>query len=146
VTHYLDASAWLKLYIGEPGSDVMRRIWTTAATLGGSAIGRPEVSAAICRRHAAARVDVMTTGAALARLDADAARLTEVALDDAQISRAVRLTRMHRLRAADAVHLAAALELTMGGRLAVTFVAADRELLAAAAAEGLATLDPTATP
>ncbi len=59
---------------------------------------------------------------------------------------ATELTRQHRLRGYDAVQLATALAasaaLLTAGLPGPTFVAADADLLAAARAEGLATIDP----
>ena len=61
-----------------------------------------------------------------------------VPLDQAQVDRAVRLVERHGLRAADALHLAAALLLAREiGRRALRFLSADVEQVQAAAAEGL---------
>lgn len=64
--------------------------------------------------------------------------------------RAVALTRQHRLRGYDAVHLAGALFLRdalLGQNLSTPIVlTADRDLLAAAQAEGLLTDDPNEHP
>jgi predicted nucleic acid-binding protein len=62
--------------------------------------------------------------------------------------RAVEIAREHRLRAADAVHLATAMDwredLALSGER-VVFVASDLELLAAAEAAGFTVLNPART-
>ncbi|HOA75724.1 MAG TPA: hypothetical protein PL151_03835 [Phycisphaerae bacterium] len=62
------------------------------------------------------------------------------------IARAQQLIQRHRLRCADAIHLASAVLLAMESGQSVCVVASDAELLAAARAEGFATLDPQADP
>jgi hypothetical protein len=65
-------------------------------------------------------------------------------------TRAGDLCRTHRLRAYDAVHLAAVLDLRddtqAGGAPAPSFVCADTDLLGFAGAEGLSTENPSAYP
>ncbi len=70
----------------------------------------------------------------------------QVVISQAVIDRAIALTRRYRLRGYDAVHLASALilndALLTQGLPALTMVAADDNLLAAAAAEGLPIENP----
>jgi hypothetical protein len=72
------------------------------------------------------------------------------AIDRTTMERAVNLTQSHRLRGYDAVQLATALranELLTAARLpALTFVAADSNLIAAASAEGLSVDNPNQHP
>jgi hypothetical protein len=60
------------------------------------------------------------------------------------------MARKHRVRAYDAVQLAMALEVTrihkVAGSPAITVVSSDRDLNAAAVAEGLTVDDPTTHP
>jgi len=63
-------------------------------------------------------------------------------LTEGLLRRVRNLVRRHPLRGADAVPLAAALELRSSLGTQVTFVAADRPLLAAARRERLLVLDP----
>jgi hypothetical protein len=66
------------------------------------------------------------------------------------VEQAVQLTQRHRLRGYDAVQLATALDanatLVAAGLPALTFVAADDDLLAAARAEGLDADNPNLHP
>ena len=66
------------------------------------------------------------------------------------IDSAIQFTRRQKLRGYDAIHLACALALNQplaeNDLPALTFVAADGDLLAAAAAEGLATDNPNRRP
>lgn len=59
---------------------------------------------------------------------------------------AMNLAEKHRLRAADALQLAVALDVARVMRTPLTFVAADVELLGAARAEGLAIDNPNSHP
>lgn len=56
------------------------------------------------------------------------------------------LTITHPLRALDAIQLASALHASTTLNTLLTFITADKNLLAAATAEGLTTDDPTAHP
>lgn len=69
-----------------------------------------------------------------------------VPLDDRVLDEARELTSRYPLRALDAIQLASALAATKTLNTAPTFISADRNLLAAASAEGLNTDDPRAHP
>ena len=79
-----------------------------------------------------------------------ARRYNVLELTPALFTEAMSVARMHGLRAYDAVQLAAALEINRLNREdgigPVTLVSADRELNAAATAEGLVVEDPTTHP
>jgi predicted nucleic acid-binding protein len=72
-------------------------------------------------------------------------RLRVIAMTDDVVRRAEDLLERHVLRASDAIQLASALESTerLDG-LSLEFVSSDARLLAAAAGEGLPTIDPNA--
>jgi len=73
-----------------------------------------------------------------------------IPVTDAVVEQAVQLTQRHRLRGYDAMQLALGLDAhattVAAGLPALTFVAADDDLLAAASAEGLVTENPLAHP
>ena len=70
------------------------------------------------------------------RLDALWASVEKLPVDDAVVDAAVRAADRHRLRALDAVHLAAALRIQEDGLVLATW---DMDLAAAARATGFAT-------
>ncbi len=110
-----------------------------------------EAAAALAARHRAGTITPGERDAAVALLlrHFDAQYLV-VPLSDAVVEQAVRRTQQHRLRGYDAVQLALALDAHVttaaAGLPALTFVAADDDLLAAARAEGLAAENPNQHP
>lgn len=151
---YLDTSALVKRYIVETGT-----FWVMALTdpnsgntLIVSEITLVEASAAIAARHRA------PGGISLEERDEAVDLLLEhyeneyriIPLDRPILDRAVALTQNHRLRGYDAIQLATALaandSLTEADLPALTFVAADEDLVAAARAESLSAEDPNRHP
>ncbi len=72
-----------------------------------------------------------------------AGRYTILELSPDLLNNAMKLADKHELRAYDAVQLAAAVALSQFGQGGVVLLSADRELNAAATAEGLTVDDPT---
>jgi uncharacterized protein len=95
-----------------------------------------ESASAVARREREAVYDLAAAEEALTRLRALAARWDEVQPADALRADAARLCRVHPLRTADALQLAAARALCRGQPDGVQFVCADKWLAAAAAREG----------
>lgn len=144
--YYLDASAWVKRHQREDGSDWIARLWGPEVRFACATLGVVEVLATVARRHAGNTVAQDVTVAVLAAVQRDFAAFTQVPLNEAVLERATDLASRRRLRGADSVHLASALYLRQVQTEQVVVVASDAELLAAARAEGLAVLDPTANP
>lgn len=108
-----------------------------------------EVSAAIGARHRAATITDEERIAAFDLLVRHAAEEYQlIGVDSIIIDRAMRLTQTRRLRGYDAVQLATGLVVNESYVAAalpeLIFVSADRDLLDAAQAEGLAIADPNA--
>jgi predicted nucleic acid-binding protein len=151
---FLDSSALAKRYLTEIGSAWIAALADPAAgnLIVVADITRVEVSAAIAARQRA-------TGG-ISRDERDAlvslllhhfdAEYVISPLSNVIIDQAVRLTQTYRLRGYDAVQLAAALDTQAtalaAGLSALTFVAADDDLLTAARAEGLAAENPNTHP
>ena len=125
---YLDASALLKRYVAEPGSDLIE------ATMLGDAVwvagnhGYVEVAIALRRRLDG---PALTTGTDRFERDWEAVRV--VALDENLCRRAADLGIEQGLRTLDAMHLAAA---ERAGGSELTFVTFDTRLGDAARAMG----------
>lgn len=150
-TYYADSSVLVKQHVDEIGS-----LWTRAtldATAGHhitvSRLAQIEIVAAFARRKREGTLNEEQ----LARAEADFQRLGElsytwVELTPEVVVTAQSLTRRHTLRALDALHLASALlvaeQFTAAGLPALTFLAADERLLAAAQSEGLLIDNPSA--
>lgn len=135
---FFDSSALVKRYFLEPGTNYVNRLVSSYPTVHFIArITLAEIASAIVRRAPLVNVSVL-----LAYFDNDARQVfTSVTVDDALIDAAVVLIRVHRLRGADSLQLAAALRIAR--RLPnLSFVSADDELNGAALGEGLAVENP----
>lgn len=139
---FLDTSALVKVYVRERGSDVVRDLAGTHPALV-CGMAYVEARAAFARRGREGTPDAGALAAALRLLEGHWGRLGVIALDPALLRSAADLCDRHPLSAGDAVQLAAALRARREGAT-LTFVGSDRRLLDAAAAEGLAVLDPEA--
>ena len=149
-TYFLDASAVVKRYLTEAGSDIVAGLVDSSATntIILAEITRVEVAAALAARHRA--------GTGLTRRERDEAvalllrhcerEYRMIALTPEVLGRAVELMQNHRLRGYDAVQLAAALvvnnSLIAAGQSGLIFITADRDLIQAATAEQLPAEDP----
>ena len=142
---YLDTSALVKVYVNEPGSQLMRRMVLPAEfnEIAISAITPVEFHSAIRRRQRGRDFDAGEADRIVGLFDAQlrlSFLLAPVA--DREFALAIRLIARHYLRAYDAVQLAACLTLADSATESPVFVCSDSRLLQAAQAEGLATLDP----
>jgi hypothetical protein len=151
--YYLDASALVKRYASEAGSDWIVAITDSTAnhTITFSEITLAEVAAAwTAKQRAPQGCTVEERDRALSRFLQDCAEhFLLLQVDRSVIGRAVDLTQAHRLRGYDAVHLSTALiandDLVKQAHSPLTFVASDGDLLTAAQAEGLPVNDPVLT-
>lgn len=146
IHYYLDASAALKLYFtNELDSEFMRILLEDASpdeVFNISTFGVLEVNAAIRRRIR----DGRTMYEALRLFIQDSAGLFRVIpTSDHVLQQAMSVVENHRLRAGDAIHLAAALSIAATTVSQVFMVSSDTELLEASDAAGISVLDPQAT-
>lgn len=149
-SYYFDTSALVKRYTQEEGAGWVRSI--TASEAGNAVlianIGMVEVAAlARIKREGRITEQKQTDYLQLFLKDVDE-QYKVVSLNSRIIRQAIDLTQQHKLRGYDAVHLATALlfnDALLAEELpSLVFVAADEDLLAAAEAEGLETINPTA--
>ena len=150
---FLDSSALVKRYVAEVGSAWVK---SQSDPAGGNScwivsITRVEVLAAIHRRVRTKVLSLAQARGMEAALRRELGTLLQsIPVGTAVLSDAMRLITAHPLRAYDAVQLAAALYLqtrnAASGMSAPAFLASDRDLLRAAAAEGLSTDDPNLHP
>ena len=148
--YFLDASAVVKRYADEAGSAWVRQITDSQAqnTILLFEITLAEVIAALAAKQRASKgITLEQRNRVLSRFFPDCdEHFALVSIDRSVIDRAVDLAQRHRLRAYDAVQLATALEaseIMQAQTLPVlTLVAADNDLLAAAAAERLSVENP----
>lgn len=132
---YLDASCLVKFYVTEDHSDLARSWVDRASALITSELSFVEVGAAFARRRREGTYDQTALDLATARFQADWPHFHRMNLNP---TGSVDLAQRHELRALDAIHLAAALDLRQAAaRLPVAFASFDRRQSAAARLEGL---------
>ena len=141
VVRFWDTSALAKRYFQEDGSAYVVALLDDEEALHvASRLTLAEVPSAIVRRVTAQD----DADRLLAQFDRDIRLLFDLAeFDNALVDEAAVLVRRHRLRGCDSLQLASALRLAKAaeGDLLV-FICADGDLNTAAAAEGLAVVDP----
>jgi predicted nucleic acid-binding protein len=116
------------LYLGEPGTIVW---WGTSV----------ECASAISRLEREGQLTLRSTTDAFERLDALARSWNRIEPVDAVLETARRLLRVHPLRAADSLQLAAAFLASEGRPSTLDFVCLDDRLLTAAQREGFPVWD-----
>jgi predicted nucleic acid-binding protein len=143
--YYFDSSALVKRYALETGTDWIKRLCEKEGNVQAIAhIGLVELAAALASKQRGGFLSLDEYDQLLAELVQDTqADYLLIAIDKVVIDYAIALTRRHKLRGYDAIHLTYALALQQilaaEGWPALTFVAADNDLLTAASAEGLST-------
>ncbi len=147
--YFLEATAFAKLFVREPGTDSLIRLMETVEDNRKLiAASTPlEVYAALRRRERAGAISTEDATAALEVLRLEAARTVQEPLNPADLECARQLLDRSTLRWPDALQLAAALvarEMFHGTE--IIFVSASAHLLDAAKAEGLHVINPATEP
>ena len=143
--YFLEATAFAKLFVREPGTDTLIRLMETVEDNRKLiAASTPlEVYAALRRRERAGAITSQDAAAALEVLRLEAARAVQEPLNPAVLESARQLLDRASLRWPDALQLAAALvarDMFQGTE--IVFVSASQALLDAARAEGLQVMNP----
>lgn len=134
---YLDASAIVKRYVAEAGTDEVASLVDTASVVGTSIISRAEVAAALAKASRMKVVPHREAEAALRAFGDEWTALARLQMTEVLVERAATVAWGHGLRGYDAVHLAAALfwQDMLGER--VTVATFDHRLWRAARATAL---------
>ena len=143
--YFLEATAFAKLFVREPGTDTLIRLMETVEDNRKLiAASTPlEIYAALRRRERAGAISPQDAAAALEVLRLEAARAVQEPLNPAVLESARQLLDRASLRWPDALQLAAALvarDMFQGTE--IVFVSASQALLDAARAEGLQVMNP----
>ena len=136
MTGYFDTSAFVKLFIAEPGSATARQAWLETNTVTGGRLLYVEARAGLAAAHRHRRLGPAAHLAAKTALHELWRQIFEIGVSAAIGRQAADLAEQEALRAYDAVHLASALH---SG--ADVLVCADAALIAAARRRGLAVVD-----
>ncbi len=146
IFYYLDASAWVKRYYCETGTNWVQRLFAFNSTIASASLGLVEVVATLSRKAKARELNRSLLTKKVQEVEEDWRRFIQIRLTDEVMNRAKDLARYQALRGADAVHLASALLLQsrFGERDdRLGFVASDRELKKSGQLSGLEVVDPT---
>ena len=137
---YLDTSAVVKLYVEEGGATTVRRVVQDATQVGTSRVTYAEARAAFARRLRERGFSPSAYKELIRSFDQEWETYVRLDVTEPLIKLAGDLAERHALRAYDAIQLASALTLQRELHAAqIDFVAADRQLIAAAEKEGLTT-------
>ena len=139
---FWDSSALLPLLVEEGRSTACRDVLRKDRSIAVWALTPVELTSALHRQGREGALTAEGLEEALARLDAAAAKWTEVEALVTVRERAVRLLAVHPLTSAEALQLAAALVLAGERPRGRGFVCADVRLTAAARAEGFVVFAP----
>ena len=141
---FWDSSAVVPLLVPETASRSIRALYGSDPVMCAWWATDVECVAALARRQRQGQLrdDILT--AALSRLDGLRSAWHEVEPSDELRESAKRLLRVHDLRTADALQLAAAFFVAESRPSTLEFVSLDERLLAAARREGFATPGPPA--
>ncbi|HEV2071184.1 MAG TPA: type II toxin-antitoxin system VapC family toxin, partial [Acidimicrobiales bacterium] len=131
---YFDTSAIVPLLVDEGGTIAARDIWLAADRLVSVRLARVEARAALAQAARTARISAEQLRSSTQELEGLFVQLDLVDVDDSLIRHAADLTEAQALRAYDAVHLAAAMQVVEAD---LVLVAGDRALLTAAESLGL---------
>lgn len=129
-----DSSAFVKLLVDEPGSELAGQLWNEADVIAASRLAWPEVSAALSAARRGARLDGAAERKARREWSSYWAAIDVVELTAVVAADAANLARRLLLGGADAVHLASALSLVGADPILVSW---DGRLSAAALEAGL---------
>lgn len=140
---YVDASALVKRYAEEPGTDAVLSLLTTANRIFTSKIAYVELLMTFSRKLAEGTVSEQQFSELHRRVDQDWYSWILIEVSDEILEIVKKRVVKHSIRALDAIHLSSALlaRKLVGKKL--TFVCSDQKLLEAAKAQGLIVYDPT---
>ena len=139
---YLDTSALVKRYVREKGSDRIEETLLSEDMVSTSKLAFPELVSALAKKRRSHDLTEKSFRMAVNRFDEDWRDFLIVDFHDDLFPIIRTVITKHALRGADAVHLSSALWLTQSSRLPLVFCASDAQLITAARAESLETLDP----
>jgi predicted nucleic acid-binding protein len=140
---FFDSSAFAKLFVVERGTPKVAEAYFRATTKAVSALGWLEVRSAIARRERLGDLNAIDAALAVSMLQAEVSNTETITVSSDLLVSAETPLISQQLRSLDAIQLAACLQWAKQVT-DVLFVCADRRLREAAAAEGLAVLDPEA--
>jgi len=145
IFYYLDASAWVKRYYRESGTDSVQGLFGTEHKLACASLGFVEVMATLARKRKARGIASAAFEQKSVELESDWERFIQIQLTAEAVDLAKVMARRLALRGADAIHLASALilqERFVDEDDRLVLVTSDRELKEAGETAGLIVMNP----
>ena len=136
---YLDASALVKRYIAEPGSDIVDRAMAESEGTGTATISRAEVAAAFAKAVRVGALEKEEGSLCFSHFRDEWPDFLRLQITEATTERAASMAWDFGLRGYDAVHLAAAAIWQEALATSITFASFDLNLWRAAMRVGLLT-------
>jgi len=134
---YLDASALVKRFVAEPGTEAVNELISRAEVMGTSLVCRAEVAAAFAKAIRTGTLTPAGAAAALQEFRNEWPHLIRLQITDRLVAQADNMAWSHGLRGYDAVHLAAAMAWQDAFGMPVTLATFDRLLWLAAKHTGM---------
>ena len=131
---YFDTSAIVPLLVDEGGTIAAREIWLGADRVASLRLAQVEARAALAQASRTGRISAEQLRSSTQDLEDLFVQLDLVNVDETLVRKAAELAEVQALRAYDAVHLAAALQVIEPD---LVLVAGDRALLTAAESVGV---------
>jgi uncharacterized protein len=139
---YFDSSALVKRYLTEKGTETVQSIIGAAEIVSTSKLTYPETLSAFMRKLRAGEIEKKRLQIAVEQFEEDWKHLMVIEFHDLLLGVIRTLMQKYPLKGADSVHLSSALWLEEASKENVTFIASDDNLLKAAEAENLKTINP----
>jgi len=139
---YLDSSAFVKRYLKEIGTDVVKSIIATPGIIASSKLTYLEMLSALMKKLRAGEIERRRVHGLIERFERDWYYVLVLEFHNGLLQIIKTLIERYPLKAADAIHLASALWLKHSVKTDVTYVASDSNLLKAAQNENLHILNP----
>ena len=143
---YLDTSALVKRFINEKGSPLVQSLVLGRDAVATAKIAYAEIFAGLTRKLREGNLSKTQYSVACREFESDWLAYVRVELHDEVLALARDLIQRHPLKGFDAVHLASALRLKIALGEEMRFAAADKNLLKAAQAELLDTINVETVP
>jgi predicted nucleic acid-binding protein len=134
---YLDSSAWVRLFLQEANYAAVRAHVAKAQDRICYELGYVEVRAALAAAHRARRIGDAAHEQVKAAFDVEWLKSSVVRTDEVLIQRASGIAEYGALRGYDAMHLAAAERVRLGGFMDMELLSFDKDLVRAAKMLGI---------
>lgn len=143
---YVDSSALVKCYLEETGSETVRILMEKASVVAVSRLAYAETLSALYRRRKSLAASSEEFAVLIREFRREWELFHVLEVNDEALQFLDEVIARHALRGADSIHLSTALWFKHVVKTAVTFVAADNELLQAAKSARLKTVNPNDYP